>query len=239
MHKNTIFIFIILLISVYGCTTDQNGKFTSLFNGKDLTNRETYIGIPEPSVSVKGIPKDSLGKYIRPIGLNNDPLHIFTVVTEDGQPAVRASGQVYGALATNKEYENYHFRMQVKWGNLKWPPREDKPRNSGLLYHGTGAYGNGLGVWKNSHECQVMETMFGDSYRMGDTYCNIEATRPAGPDRYVFTPGAPSVVFGAGKPGGKIARKAWSMKSRSTNGIVLKSFALKAQPYTSLTEKLT
>ncbi len=207
MFRHPVIVLLLLLVSAFGCSTEKKEAFTPLFNGRDFTNWETYIGIPEPSVHVDGISRDSLGQYIEPIGLNRDPLHVFTIVTEDGQPAVRASGEVYGALATVNEYENYHFRMQVKWGMHKWPPRQDKPRNSGLLYHGTGVYGAGLGVWKNSHECQIMETMFGDSYRMGDTYCSIQATMPEGSDRYVYSPGGSVVDFGEGKTGGKICSK--------------------------------
>ena len=117
---------------------------------------ETYFGVPRPEVSIDGSPKDSAGNYLEPIGLNNDPLDIFTIVTEDEEPAVRASGQVNGSLATVDEFENYHYRMEVKWGDKKWLTN-GSPRNSGLLYHGTGEYGQGLGVWKISHECQMME----------------------------------------------------------------------------------
>jgi len=198
---------LVFLLIVTGCSKEQKNSFTPLFNGQDLTNWEIYIGIPEPSVVVQDIAKDTLSNYIQPIGLNNDPLHIFSIVTEDGEPAIRASGEVYGALATINEFENYHFRMQVKWGKLKWPPRKDKLRNSGLLYHGTGNYGEGLGVWKKSHECQIMETMFGDSYRMGDTYCTIQAIKPEGTDRFIYSPNGTPIEFGANKAGGKICSK--------------------------------
>ncbi len=207
MYKNLPFALAIFSITFFACSSEKKNAFAPLFNGKDLSGWETYIGIPEPSVAVDGIAKDSLGNYTAPIGLKHDPLGIFTVVTEDGEPAVRVSGEVYGALATTKEFENYHFRMEVKWGDKKWPPREDKLRNSGLLYHGTGEYGAGLDVWKKSHECQIMETMFGDSYRMGDTYCSIRATKPEEGDRYVYTPGGPVVEFGEGKQGGKLCSK--------------------------------
>ncbi len=207
MTRITLAIAIFFLMFTLGCSKESKEAFTPLFNGKDLTNWETYIGIPEPSVVVQGLTKDTTGNYTQPIGFNNDPLQVFRVVNEDGQPAVRASGEVYGSLATTDEFENYHFRMQVKWGTLKWAPREDKLRNSGLLYHGTGNYGIGLGVWKISHECQIMETMFGDSYRMGDTYCSIQAVKPDGADRYVYAPDGSVIEFGANKAGGKICSK--------------------------------
>ena len=200
--------YFIIGLFIVSCNTkkDQANDFKSLFNGTDLAGWETYIGVPRPDVSIDGIPKDSAGNYLEPIGLNNDPLDIFTIVTEDQEPAVRVSGQVNGSLATVDEFENYHYRMEVKWGDKKWLTN-GRPRNSGLLYHGTGEYGQGLGVWKISHECQMMETMFGDSYRMGDTFCNITATKPEGSDRFVYDPKGPSVEVGEGKEAGKIVSK--------------------------------
>jgi hypothetical protein len=196
-------------VVIFACQVpkEEETQFRSLFNGSDLEGWETYIGVPPGYIDLPGMGKDENGNYINPVGLNKDPLDIFTIVEEDGEPAVRVSGQINGALATTEEFENYHFRMEAKWGDQKWPPGSDRLRNSGLLYHGTGDYGQGLGVWKKSHECQVMETMFGDSYRMGDTYCSIRATLPEGSDRYVYDPEAELVEFGEDKKGGKICSK--------------------------------
>lgn len=206
--KNSYFLIVVTLSFVMGCQPggEEAPEFRSLFNGTDLTGWETYIGVPESSMEVPGMEKDSSGLYQEPIGFNNDPLNIFTVVEEDGQPAVKVTGQINGSLATVEEFENYHFRMETKWGEKKWLG-EDRLRNSGLLYHGVGDYGAGFGVWKKSHECQLMETMAGDSYRMGDTYCSIRASLPEGEDRYVYDPEADLVAFGEGKPGGKICSK--------------------------------
>lgn len=207
MTRNTFTTILFLILIGTGCSKEPKSSFISLFNGQDFSNWETYIGIPEASVIVQNIAKDTAGNYIQPIGLNSDPLNVFSIVNEDGKSAIRASGEVYGALATTNEFENYHFRMQVKWGKLKWSPRADKLRNSGLLYHGTGSYGEGLGVWKKSHECQIMETMFGDSYRMGDTYCTIQAVKPESADRFIYTPKGTPIEFGTNKTGGKICSK--------------------------------
>ena len=208
MKKHFLFSAAIMVLMM-ACQSqkEENSQFRSLFNGMDLEGWETYIGVPDPSVDLPGIEKDEEGNYLSPIGLNRDPLSIFTVVEVDGEPAVRASGQVNGSLSSLGEFENYHYRMEVKWGDLKWPEGSDRLRNSGLLYHGTGEYGQGLGVWKKSHECQMMETMFGDSYRMGDTYCSIRASRTGEGDRYVYDPATGPVEFGEGKPGGKICSK--------------------------------
>ncbi|MFC2124012.1 DUF1080 domain-containing protein [Bacteroidota bacterium] len=205
-YINLTLLFSLLFVLSCSSKKEQAPEYTPLFNSTDLSGWETYIGVPRADVEVEGLAKDSTGAFTEPIGFNKDPLAIFTVVSEDGEPAVRASGQVNGSLATVGEFENYHYRMQVKWGTKKWLAG-DRPRNSGLLYHGTGEYGLGLGVWKISHECQVMETMFGDSYRMGDTYCNITATKPEGGDRFVYDPNGPSLEVGGGKEAGKIVSK--------------------------------
>ncbi len=197
------FIFVFTM-ACQPASQEQEAEFTSLFNELDLNGWETYMGIPPASVDLPGLAKDEEGNYTEPIGLNNDPLNVFTVVNEDDQPAVRASGQLNGALSTVDEYENYHFRMEMKWGDKKWYDNPDQLRNSGLLYHGVGEYGAGFGVWKKSHECQLMEKHAGLSYRMGDTYCSIPASIPEGEEGYIFDPDAGLVEFGEGKEGGKV-----------------------------------
>jgi hypothetical protein len=93
---------------------DTGSEWTSLFNGNDLTGWDTY--------DIEN-------------GFNNDRLRIYAVVVEDGEPAIRISGQILGGLVTEKEYGNYRLRLQYKWGRVKWPPRETQPFDSGLLYH--------------------------------------------------------------------------------------------------------
>ncbi len=40
-----------------------------------------------------------------------------------------------GHIATTREFENYHFRVDFRWGGRRWPPRKWQRRNSGILYH--------------------------------------------------------------------------------------------------------
>ena len=198
--------FFPLLAMIY-LVSCSSPNWEPLFNGKDFTGWEIYLGVPDPSVDVPGMERNEEGVYTQPLGVNNDPLNVFTIVEVDGASAIHVSGQIYGSFATVKEYGNYHLRLQAKWGEKKWAPREDKPRNSGLLYHGTGEFGIGLGVWKISHECQVMETMFGDSYRMGATFCDITASRANENERYTFDRSASKVSFGHELPAGPICNK--------------------------------
>lgn len=125
-----------------------------LFNGENLDGWDTWVGIPE---------NDSV-----PVGLNNDPLNLFTVVELDGEKAIRISGEINASLATKEEFENYHLSVDFKWGDEVF-----SRYNSGLLYHSYGDFGVGLGVWMSSHELQLWTGNIGDSYRMGKSYCEI------------------------------------------------------------------
>jgi len=193
-----------LLAMMYLVSCSPQPQWETLFNGKDFTGWEVYIGVPDSSVDVPDMQRNEEGKYTQPLGVNNDPLEIFTVAETDGAPALHVSGQIYGSFATIKEYGNYHLRLQVKWGEKKWAPREDQRRNSGLLYHGVGEFGAGLNVWKTSHECQVMENDFGLSYRMGATYCDITARPNENGRGYTYDPAAPKLSFGPGMPAGSV-----------------------------------
>jgi len=201
--KKVFFVFPLIAMIMVSCgSTGQ--KWEPLFNGKDFAGWEFYLGVPDSSVDVPGMERNEEGVYTQPLGEGNDPLNVFTVVEVDGAPAIRASGQIYGSLATVQEYGNYHLKLEVKWGEKKWAPREDQRRNAGVLYHGTGEFGKGLGVWKTSHECQVMENDFGLSYRMGATYCDITARLNENGRGYTYDPAAPKVSFGPGMHAGPV-----------------------------------
>jgi hypothetical protein len=120
-------------------------KTVQLFNGKDLTNFYTY-----------------LAKY-----KYEDPNKVFTVVQEDGAPAIRVSGQDFGGFITQAEYENYHLIVEFKWGRKTWPPREGKAMDSGILLHCAGPDGNAGNGWMASVECQIIEGGCGDFILVG------------------------------------------------------------------------
>src|SRR5712691_7305973 len=118
------------LVTALALTTAGAGDtaWTPLFNGKDLTGWDTWLGKPDKA-------QKDLGEIdpTEPIGLNRDPLKVYTVVQIDGQPAIRISGQVFGALTSKDDFGNYHLKLEFKWGEQKWPPREKAVRDSGLL----------------------------------------------------------------------------------------------------------
>jgi hypothetical protein len=129
-------------------------KWQPLFNGQNLDGWDTWVG-----------PVEEGGEAV---GLNKDPLNIFSVVDLDGENVIRISGEKNASIATTEEFENYHLTLEFKWGDELFDRY-----NSGLLYHSYGDFGVGLGVWMSSHELQLWTGHVGDSYRMGKSYCEI------------------------------------------------------------------
>ena len=145
---------------------DAENDWQSLWNGRDLSEWSTWLQKPAPTSEVPGMPRGADGKYTEAIGLNRDPLKVFTVVTESGRPAIRISGEVFGELRSHVTLRNYRLRLQFKWGKLKWPPRQqaDTPRDSGLLYHVHAEPGVDGRTWPRSIDLQIQEHDVGDLY---------------------------------------------------------------------------
>jgi hypothetical protein len=180
------------------CVKDQNSTrndWVDLFNGQDLSGWYTWQRAPEPSSKVEGIPKDNDGNYLEPIGKNKDPLNVFSVVEEDGQSAIRISGETFGILVTEKTFKNYHLRLEFKWGNERFPPREDELMDSGILYHSMEPEGAWDGVWMKSIECQVMEQACGDFICVDTTLADIPAEKPSPDERYRYKKDAGKITF--------------------------------------------
>ena len=136
-------LFIVSLALLGGCCVlaAEAPKPIVLFNGKDLTNFYTYL---------------------RGEGKNKDSKKVVSVVTEDGKPAIRVSGEIFGCFTTDEEFDNYTLTCEFKWGNKTWPPREKATRDSGILFHGIGDDGAHGGVWLESIEYQLIEGGTGD-----------------------------------------------------------------------------
>ncbi len=161
-------------------------KWKVLFNGKDLTGWNTYLG---PDL-------DSNGKMLSntPVGLNNDPHHVFTIVNDGKENVIRISGEGWGAISTPEEFENYHLQLRFKWGQLSWGQKKNKKKDSGLLYHSVGKQGADYGAWMRSQEFQIEEGNCGDYWGVAGGMEDIPATRRA-KDEYVFDPAAPLLTF--------------------------------------------
>src|SRR5204863_1538859 len=130
------------------------------------------------------------------IGLNTDPSKVYTVVMEDGKPAIRISGEIFGALTTKDEFENYHLKLEFKWGEKRWVPREKAVRDSGLLYHCVGPHGAAGTYWMRSQELQIQEKDCGDYWSVAGGIVDVEAVRKGkdGKGPLVYKKGAPKVT---------------------------------------------
>jgi hypothetical protein len=163
----------ILFLSIFIISCNTNIKkdnsettWTPLWNGQDFANWHTYLGT-QFNVKV-----DSIGNIVEPYGLDNDPLQVISVSKVDEENAIRITGEAWGMIFTEQEYSNYHLKLKVKWGEKMYRPRENGPRDSGLLYHGFGEPGS-ADNWMGSQELQIQQGDMGDYWPVGDVEIDI------------------------------------------------------------------
>lgn len=162
MTKFLTLAFLIFFIFQNKNTTAQSGPI-KLFNGKNLNGWYPFV---------------------EKRGRDQDTKKVFTV--EDG--LIHISGEEYGSIVTDEEYENYKLTMEFKWGSNTYAPRVNAARDGGLLIHSTGPDGGYRGIWMLSIECQIIEGGTGDMLVVGD-----------GTDKYALTARVTSKKGGGGK----------------------------------------
>jgi len=163
----------------------NEGQWTKLFNGKDLSGWDVYLG---PKMDEKGqkIPGTETG-------LNKDPEKVFTVAQVDGGPVIRVSGVVGGGISTVQSFGNYHLRMQTKWGPGN-PWKRDRA-DSGLLYHAGGDHGLDAGFWMRSFEFQVMPETYADFIPILGCVADVPTALDASTKRYYYDPNGERRTF--------------------------------------------
>ncbi len=134
--------------------------FTPLFNGKNLDGWHTFL---------KGI------------GQNMDPDTNFVV--ENG--ALHVKGKDLGYAITDKGYSNYHFKIEFKWGEKRWPPRETAKRDGGVCYNIPVNAPDS--IWPSSIECQIQEGDVGDFWLLGFSTIKVNGVqnKPANHTRMI------------------------------------------------------
>lgn len=170
------FVAVTVLVSPAVWAVDETIK---LFNGQDLTN--FYI-------------------FLKERGRDNDPKQVFTV--QDG--VLRISGEEWGCVTTNEEYDNFRLIAEYKWGDEAFPPREDRARDGGILIHSVGEDGGYSGIWMHSIEVQLIEGGTGDFIVVGDKTdkytitCPVrtETTEGGGQAHYYDPDGEPVTING-------------------------------------------
>ena len=141
-------IFLVCLIALGGCssrsTVIKNEKETGwrpLFNGKNLDG--WYVVLR----NARSPDTNHL------VQIEQGAIHMYKDAPAD-------SPQPVGYIVTEKEYSNYHLRLQYKWGTKRFAPRTKLRRDAGILYHAVGKDG----VWPRSIECQIQENDVGDIF---------------------------------------------------------------------------
>lgn len=180
--------FVLIALSASAAET-----WRPLFNGKDLTGWTPWLGKPHSTVTVEGVARNEKGEYLAPLGLNRDPLHVFSIVEIDGGPVLRSSGQIFGYLSTEERFHDYHVKLQFRWGEKRWAPRLEAPRDSGLLYHVHGDGGFSSGVWPHCGELQIQEHDCGDLYAIGTSM--VAKARQREDKGWVYDPRGEPITF--------------------------------------------
>ena len=143
--------FALTAVTVSTLAAADGNAPVSLFNGKDLSGWTIFIRHNDKTVESR-----------------TDPKGVFKV--DDGM--IHISGEEFGCLTTEKEYANYRLKLEFKWGDRKWPPREkpETPRDSGILLHCVGPDK----VWTKSIECQIQEHDCGDFWMVDGTTLMVD-----------------------------------------------------------------
>jgi hypothetical protein len=176
-------LFLLFAITLFSCQNENEGWINLL--DRDLSQWDNYLSYRHTDGYNGELPTDDQSNPIAPIGANNDQYGVFTVVEENNEQILHVSGEIYGCVSTKMEYDNYHLRLKVKWGDKVYPPREKKLKDSGILYHSTGP--NGAEYWRSwmlSQEFQIMEGHLGDFWTQANGAIDIRAY----PEEYVMSP---------------------------------------------------
>jgi len=196
--KNLSKVAVLLLILSSCMNRSENNKWQSLFNGKDLTGWDTYLGPKYDTVLNR---RDSI-----PIGLNTDPLKVFDVADLGGEKVMRISGEQFGGISTTREFENFHLQLQFKWGKLQWPPNKKGKKDSGLMYYAVGPQGADGGFWLRSHEFQIEEGDCGDYWACAGAIFDVRAKKE-NDSTYIYNKNGDLFTFSTVSPNGRNCQK--------------------------------
>lgn len=185
----------LLMLSFSPAPLAPAGKWHYLLDA-ELSQWDIFMGVPHYSLSLEGFEKGD-GKKGTPIGLHKDPLQVFTIQMENGEPVLQVSGEIFGGISTKQPYENYHLSLQFKFGEEKFAPRLHDKRDSGLLYHGQEPHGQFWNVWLRSQELQIQETDCGDYHALAGVSMDIRAvnSKEGHPEFWHYTPEGAARTF--------------------------------------------
>ena len=136
--------YVFLVKNIVPVVTDP---FVSLFNGQNFNGWHSYL---------------------HDFGTGKDPNNNFSV--KDGSMYV--VGKDLGYVITDKGFTNYHFKVDFKFGDKRWPPREKDKRDAGICYNIP--INEPDSIWPKSVECQIQEGDVGDFWLLGFSTIKVD-----------------------------------------------------------------
>jgi len=146
MYKGYYIFPTLLVVLIFSSAGAQ--RFKPLFNGKNL---------------------DGWYSFLKEKGKNNDPDTVFSV----NNGLLRISGKQFGYIITERSFVDFHLVVEFKWGERKYPPRENQKRDNGICYYMVGEDR----VWPRSIECQVQEGDCGDFWLIDSVTIVVDGVR--------------------------------------------------------------
>lgn len=183
-------------------TTDTHRRWINMLSDDHSAHWDVFVGVPHATVTgLDNVNPESDGKKGVALGLNNDPKNVFDIKQMGSETVLHISGEIYGALTSKLAYENYHLKLEFKWGDKKWEPRLKRERDSGLLYHCVGEHGAFWNVWMQSQEFQVQQGDMGDYYALAKTSIDIPSSKKENEREFDYVQGGVKNHFSSAEPG--------------------------------------
>ena len=194
--KSFILSFYCIAILIFNTSFQPKNDWTPLLD-KNLSKWEIYQSFRHKLGYNGEAPKDAQGNLIKPVGFNKNEENEFSVIEQNGEQVLKIGGPIYGCLYTKSEFENYHLKLKVKWGDQKWIPRITEDKDSGILYHSQGEPGvDYWRTWMLSQEYQVTEAGMGDYWSQASSRSDIKARKEG--SNYYFDNNGTLLAFGGG-----------------------------------------
>ena len=191
---------VILIVILFFSTSFVNGGDWVNLLDKNLSRWRIYQSFRHQDGYNGQAPVNEKGELIQPIGYDKNEGGLVTVNMVNNDPVLRISGETYGCVFTRQEFKNYHLKLMVKFGDRKWVPRLNEPKDSGLLYHSQGEAGvDYWRSWMQAEEFQIMEGGFGDYWCVAAVGAHVKMHDPAARnDMAVYDPNGIDTPMGIG-----------------------------------------
>ena len=126
----------ILIVSISSVSFGQEEGFTPLFDGKTL----------DGWAAARSQKENDWGNF----SVNEEEQAIHAYAGEEA-----GTKQITDCLVSDKAFSHYILKLEYKWLEKRYAPRDDWDRDAGLLFH---VHGDLKKVWPHSLEMQIGES---------------------------------------------------------------------------------